>query len=208
MTNVATAPLQPPSHRNRLDEPSDHVLLERFRRGQQDAATQIYLRYAERLRALARSRCGRDLARLVDADDIVQAVFGSFFRRVSQGHYDVPDGEELWKLFLVLGLNKIRAVGAFHRAAKRDVRLTCAGEGASALGVQVQEDATPSQFLQLAIHEALERLPPQHRQMVELRIQGHEVAEIAQKTGRSKRSVERVLQEARRVLADLLPSRA
>jgi RNA polymerase sigma-70 factor (ECF subfamily) len=186
---------------------SDRVLLERFRRGQQDAATQIYLRYAERLRALARSKCGRDLARLVDADDIVQAVFGSFFRRASLGHYDVPDGEELWKLFLVLALNKIRAVGAFHRASKRDVRLTCDGEG-SALGTQVLPDDTPAHFLHLTIREALERLPAQHRQMVELRIQGHEVAEIAEQMGRSKRSVERALQEARRLLADLLPARA
>jgi RNA polymerase sigma-70 factor (ECF subfamily) len=205
MTNAASAVVPPPGPRSGSEELSDRVLLERFRRGQQDAATQIYLRYAQRLRALARSKCGRDLARLVDAEDIVQAVFGSFFRRVSQGQYDVPDGEELWKLFLVLALNKIRAVGAFHRAAKRDIRLTCAGEGTSL--AQAQQDDTPTHFLQLAIQEALERLPEQHRLMVELRIQGHEVAEIADKIGRAKRSVERVLQEARRLLADLLPTR-
>jgi RNA polymerase sigma-70 factor (ECF subfamily) len=205
MTNAATAVLSPPSPPGKPEELSDRALLERFRRGHQDAATQIYLRYAERLRALARARCGRDLARLVDADDIVQAVFGSFFRRASAGQYDVPDGEELWKLFLVLALNRIRSVGSYHRAAKRDVRLTCGNEGA-ALGSQVQADDTPSHFLRLAIHDALQRLPGQHREMIELRIQGHEVAEIAAKTGRSRRSVERVLQEARRLLADLLPA--
>src|SRR5262249_44137996 len=109
MTNAAAA-RQPPRHPGRAEGSSDRGLPERFRRGHHDAATQISLRYADRLRALARSKCGRDLARLVDADDIVQAVFGSFFRRASQGQYDVPDGEELWKLFLVLALNKIRAV--------------------------------------------------------------------------------------------------
>jgi RNA polymerase sigma-70 factor (ECF subfamily) len=205
MTNVASTVWQPARQETGAEELSDRVLLDRFRRGQQDAATQIYLRYAQRLRALARSKCGRDLSRLVDAEDIVQAVFGSFFRRASQGHYDVPDGEELWKLFLVLALNKIRAVGTFHRAAKRDVRLTCGSTGA-VLDAFGQDDSS-SHFLRLAIDEALERLPPQHKQMVELRIQGHEVAEIAEKTGRSKRSAERVLQEARRLLADLLPTR-
>ena len=40
--------------------------------------------------------------------------------------------------------------------------------------------------------------------MVELRIQGHEVAEIARQTGRSKRSVERALQEVRSKLRTLL----
>ncbi len=49
-----------------------------------------------------------DLAGRVDADDIVQSVFRTFFRRVAKGDYEVPDGEELWKLFLVIALNKVR----------------------------------------------------------------------------------------------------
>src|SRR5437867_3654775 len=102
--------------------PSDRSLLGRIRRGQGDAATLLYLRYADRLRALAIAQCSSDLARRVEPDDIVQSVFRTFFRRVSRGNYNVPAGEELWKLFLVIGLNKIRAAGAFHRAAKRDVR--------------------------------------------------------------------------------------
>jgi RNA polymerase sigma-70 factor (ECF subfamily) len=205
MTNAAAA-VEPHALPGPPEELSDRALLERFRGGHQDAATQLYLRYAKRLRALARGKCGRDLARLVDADDIVQSVFSSFFRRARLGQYSVPDGEELWKLFLVLALNKIRAVGAFHRAARRDVRLTCAEETAG-LDTQAQPDDTPGHLLQLAIHETLERLPAQHRQMVELRLEGHEVAEIADKIGRPKRSVERVLQEARRLLADLFPAR-
>ena len=102
-------------------EPSDHSLLRRLRNGQADAATQRYVRYVHRLHSLARHLLSR-LASRVDADDIVQSVFPSFFRGVNQGFYDVPAGEELWKLLLVIALNKIRAQGTFHRAAKRDVR--------------------------------------------------------------------------------------
>ena len=51
--------------------------------------------------------------------------------------------------------------------------------------------------LQLTINEVLERLPASHRKIVELRVEGHEVAEIAAQTGRAKRSVERILQEFR-----------
>ena len=186
-------------------EPSDHSLLRRFRRGSQDAATQLYLRYVNRLHALARAQVSPDLARRVDIDDIVQSVFGSFFRGASHGYYDVPAGEELWKLFLVIALNKIRAKGAFHRAAKRDVRLTAGGEAYERrLEALPGGDEASYAFLQLSIGEALERLPPQHRQMVELRVEGHEVAEIARLTGRSKRTVERLLQQARKRLADLL----
>jgi RNA polymerase sigma-70 factor (ECF subfamily) len=98
----------------------------RLRLGNQDAALQLYLRYAHRLRALAKAQCSAELARRIDTEDIVQSVFGSFFRRAGQGYYDVPAGDELWKLLLVIALNKIRAQSAFHRAAKRDVRRTAA----------------------------------------------------------------------------------
>jgi RNA polymerase sigma-70 factor (ECF subfamily) len=184
---------------------SDRTLLHRFRHGQEDAATQLYERYAHRLRALAQSRCRADLAGRVDADDIVQSVFGRFFRAAREGFYEVPAGEDLWNLFLVMALNKIRTLGAFHRAAKRDVRLTCGGEDFE----RPQEPALwrddgAGRFLRLAVEEALEQLPAAHKQMVQLRIDGHEVAEIARLAGRSKRTVERLLQEARRRLADVL----
>src|SRR2546430_6231837 len=51
---------------------SDHSLLQRYRRGSEDAATQLYLRYVHRLGQPAQA---------VDIDDLVQTVFGSFFRR-------------------------------------------------------------------------------------------------------------------------------
>jgi RNA polymerase sigma-70 factor (ECF subfamily) len=180
-------------------------LLRRLRGGSQDAATQLYLRYANRLHALAKAKCSSDLARRVEAEDIVQSVFGSFFRGASRGYYDVPAGEELWKLFLVIALNKIRAKGAYHRAAKRDVRLTAGSEGLEqAAELPAGADEAAYAVLQMTVDEALERLPAQHKQMLVLRVEGHEVAEIAQLTGRSKRTVERVLQESRKKLAGLL----
>jgi RNA polymerase sigma-70 factor (ECF subfamily) len=182
-------------------------LLRRLRGGSEDAATQLYLRYAHRLRALAESRCAPDVASRLDADDIVQSVFGSFFRKASKGHYDVPAGEDLWKLFLVIALNKIRAKCAYHRADKRDVRATAGSEGL-AQAAAVEPDEASYAILRLTIDEALGRLPPSHRQMVILRIDGHEVAEIAEQTRRSKRTVERILQEVRKKLAALLEEEA
>jgi RNA polymerase sigma-70 factor (ECF subfamily) len=186
-------------------ETSDSSLLRRLRLGNQEAATQLYLRYVERLRGLARAECSPELARRVDADDIVQSVFKSFFRGVSQGFYDVPAGEELWKLFLVIALNKIRAKGAFHRAAKRDVRLTV-GEDFLAQYTRGDQEKDQAGFtvLRLVVNDILEELTGAQRQIVVLRIEGYEVAEIAAKVGRSKRTVERVLQDFRKQLADVL----
>src|SRR5262249_30816093 len=61
-----------------LDEATDRSLLRGFKAGSDEAATQLYLRYARRLYQLARAQCPPDLAQRVDADDIVQSVFSSF----------------------------------------------------------------------------------------------------------------------------------
>ncbi|QDU21291.1 RNA polymerase sigma factor [Urbifossiella limnaea] len=177
--------------------PTDASLLGRFRRGEGDAATELYLRYARRLRAVAEAQTAPDLRRRLDPDDIVQSVFRTFFRRAAAGQYDVPAGEELWKLFLVIGLNKVRAVAAHHRAAKRDVAAT-GGDITSAAAPESDDESLTA--LRLTIDEILARLPPAYREVVELRVAGHEVAEIAAQTGRAKRSVERILQEFRESL--------
>lgn len=184
---------------------SDASLLRRMRLGSEDAATQLYLRYAHRLYALARAKTSPDLARRVDAEELVQSIFGSFFRGVASGYYEVIEGEELWKLFVVIALNKIRAKANFHHATKRDVRQTVSGElDEDALTAPEGHDAAALAFLKLTVEEALERLPAQHRQIVLLRIENYDVAEIAEKSGRSKRTVERLLQEARKKLVHLL----
>ena len=187
------------------DEFSDKSLMRRFRQGEDDAPTQLYLRYAERLQALATKQTSAELGRRLDPEDIVQTVFRTFFRRVAQGNYDVPDGEEIWKLLLVIALNKIRAAGIHHKAAKRDVRRTNSGD-ANDLVIQEAsgKDETALAVLRMVVDDVLTGLSESHRKMIELRIEGHEVVEISQAVGRSKRSVERVLQDFRRRMGELI----
>jgi RNA polymerase sigma-70 factor (ECF subfamily) len=187
------------------DESSDRSLLWRFRNGQADAPTRLYLRYAERLQALADRQTSPELGRRLDPEDIVQTVFRTFFRRVAEGNYDVPDGEEIWKLLLVIALHKIRDAGVYHKAAKRDVRRTSSGE-ANELAIQnaAGKDEAALAVLQMVVNEVLEGHPESHRRMIELRIEGHEVAEISREVGRSKRSVERVLQVFRQRMDGLI----
>jgi RNA polymerase sigma-70 factor (ECF subfamily) len=184
---------------------SDRSLLRRCRGGSQDAATALYLRYAPRVRALVRARFSADLNRRADADDLVQSVFRRFFQKVCAGDYDVPEGEELWGLLLVISLNRIRSEQTYQRAGKRDVRRT--GPGGDAVN-QVPEpgrgDENALHVLQLTVEEVLTRLAPQQREMVELRVEGHEVADIARKLGRSRRTVERNLQQVRTKFRALL----
>jgi RNA polymerase sigma-70 factor (ECF subfamily) len=165
----------------------------------------LYLRYAERLRALASRQCAPDLAPRLDADDIVQSVFRTFFRRAAQGEYNVPEGEDLWKLFMIIALHKVRSAATFHRAAKRDVRATATGLTDATPGQHlVAPDAMALATLRMVINELLGALAPSMRTIVELRVEGHEVEEIARRTQRSRRSVERALHEFRARLGPLI----
>jgi RNA polymerase sigma-70 factor (ECF subfamily) len=184
---------------------SDRSLLRRLQHGQADASTELYLRYADRLLALAAAQTAPDLARRIDPEDIVQSVFRTFFRRASLGHYTIPDGEEIWKLLLVIALNKVRALGAFHRAAKRDVRRTFGGEAFDqAAESQSGRGDDALSLLRMVVEELLQSQPEAHRRMIELRIEGYEVNDIAAAVERSKRSVERVLQDFRQKLDGLI----
>lgn len=184
---------------------SDRTLLRRIRAGaDQDAALDLYLRYARRLLQLTRQKTPSDLATRLDPEDIVQSVFRTFFRRASAGQYDVPEGEELWKLLLVITLNKVKRKGAYHRADKRDVQRTQPHQQAELNAKIDGDEALAYQFLQMSVDEVIAHLPPASQMIVRLRIEGYEMAEIAHRVTRSKRTVERVLQSFRaRMLEEL-----
>ncbi|HWE36834.1 MAG TPA: ECF-type sigma factor, partial [Isosphaeraceae bacterium] len=78
--------------------------------------------------------------------------------------------------------------------------------GEPGLGVEYEAMARgPSPSEAVAVVDELERvmepLKPHHRRMVELRLQGHLIDEIAAETGRSERLVRRVLDQVKRELS-------
>ena len=171
----------------------DHTLLALIGRGDREAVAELYQRYAGRLTSFVASRTSG----LYDADDVVQSAFRSFIRTADKGHYDLPDGEDLWGLLVVIALNKVRSRGRYAAARKR----------ATAEAVQADEagrDEDPSGVIDL--WDALKRLPPVERELVELRAAGLEVDEIALRVGRSKRTVERQLRACRQTLDRLVTS--
>lgn len=183
-----------PQETERDASASDGSLVRRFRCGESDAATALYTRYACRLHAIAGAKTSSDLGPRFDAEDVVQSVFRTFFRRVSTGSYDVPDGDDLWGLLLVVTLNKTRRLALRHRARQRDVRSTA---GCNAMLEQEPLSNAPLADLRLVVEEFTESLSPCEREIVELRVEGHEVAEIAVRLRRSKRTIERLLQGIR-----------
>jgi RNA polymerase sigma-70 factor (ECF subfamily) len=164
----------------------------------------LYQRYARRLRRLVRSNCSMDLARCLEPDDVVQSVFRRFFEQARKGLYDAPTDSDLWKVLLVIALNRLRDLGDFYHASKRDIRLTVSSGGAEALRGRALTDESSTAFLRLVVEESLALLPPLARTVCELRLAGHEVAEISSQVGRSLRTIERVLQDSRHRLLETL----
>ena len=190
------------------DSLSDESLLERLREGEPDAATTLYLRYAQRLQRLAGYQTSEALASRVTSEDIVQTVFRTFFRRVSQGEYKIIEGQDLWKLLLVIALNKIRKSAKYHQAQKRDLRRSETYE--TQYFERMPDQETPQELpylmLKMTIDELVRGLPEAYQQIIELRIEGNTLDEIVQKTGRAKRTAERVLQEFREKLLQQIDS--
>src|SRR3954471_4643270 len=187
---------------------SDSSLVRRFRAGEDDAATKLYRRYAERLHRLAQRNTALDLTPRFDAEDVVQSVFRTFFRRVRTGLYDLPAGDELWRLLLVISLNKIRTLAVFHRAQKRSVASTVAPDSELLSQLSTSNtDEVALASLKMVIGEVLDDLPDVQQRIIVRRIEGSQVEEIAAETGRSKRTVERVLQDFRQRLRGIIDVR-
>lgn len=195
----------PPEEQPDPGLPTDASLLRQFRDGREDAATDLYDRYAQRLVLLARAQSSPSLASRFDPEDVVQSVFRTFFRRVREGQYDIPHDEELWGLFLVITLNKIRKLGAYHRAGKRDVRMTTHPETMDQPGAnRILDRQRTYDMLRTVVQDILTGLPETQQRIVTYRIEGHDIASIARHVRRSKRTVERTLQNFRTTLSELI----
>ncbi len=189
-----------------IREFTDQTLMRRIKTGQMDAATSLYLRYAKRLQKLAGYQTSKQLAAQVSSEEIVQSVFRTFFRRAANGQYMVAESDDLWKLFLVITLNKIRKASEYHHAQKRDISKTTSLPE-EFFDSQSGSDGSPEvacSILKMTIEEILGGLPEKHQEIIRLRIDGLSLPEIAEKTGRAMRTAERVLKSFRTTLLEMI----
>jgi RNA polymerase sigma-70 factor (ECF subfamily) len=149
------------------------------------------------------------LRRRVDPEDVVQSAFRSFFRRAEDGDYHFADSGDLWRLLTVITLNKLRRKAEYHSAGKRDF-------GAERDMAKDDPDAPrfeaaargPSPEAELEAAEEIEittqGLTPEYKRLIELRLQGYNLDEIATEIDCSERTVRRVLERFRQTLEDRL----
>src|SRR4051794_20016718 len=103
-----------------MDEPSV-VLLEKYRQGDDQAATELFRRYVTRLTVLARARMAPKIARRFDPEDVVLSAYRTFFVRARNGQFTLSRSGDLWRLLVGIMLKKLYHQTAQHTAAKRSV---------------------------------------------------------------------------------------
>ena len=156
-------------------------LVVRVRNGDAEAATELVRRYEPAIRRVVRVRLGGRMAALFDSMDVCQSVLGSFFLRVAAGQYQLETPEDLLKLLATMARNKLAFQVRRQKAQKRDVgRDVTAGISTDQLATT---EPTPSRRAEVRdlLGELDRRLTADERQLVDLRNQGHEWEEIAER---------------------------
>lgn len=187
----------------RVDD--DAELMERFRSGDQAAAAQLFQRYVAKLVALAQRRLSVHLGRRIDAEDVVQSAFRSFFDGTRNGRFQIESGEDLWQLLAVMTVTKLKKQIEFHTAQKRNIQLERSPSSGEA-GASFSEKQAPEPSVEdsLALVEQIEQIASQlgvdQQRIFALRLEGHQLGEIAASLGFSERTVSRVLDKIKRLL--------
>jgi RNA polymerase sigma-70 factor (ECF subfamily) len=166
------------------EEPTFQELIERVRRGDEDAAASLVRRYEPAIRRAARFRLGNArLCAVLDSLDICQSVLASFFVRAAAGQYEITEPEQLLGLLVRMARNKVVDHARKEQARRRSHRRVSIGsvpneEVVAALPGPDQAAASRELFAEVYC-----RLSTDERTLVDLRNAGRDWASIADEQG-------------------------
>lgn len=181
-------------------------LMDCLRRGDEDAASEVFHRFAQRLIALARSQLDSRLRTRVEPEDVVQSVFRSFFTRFEAGQFQLGNWDNLWTVLTLITVRKCANRTEFWQAAKRDLqREANLPRHRGSLEDAQARDPTPAEaaILSESVELLMKKVPEQDRSILTLHLQGCDIAAISAQVGRTERTVRRTLERIRRMLMRL-----
>lgn len=183
------------------DSPQDGSFSDLWQQQGDEAARYLMDHYGERLMALARRRISPRLASRVDPEDILQSVMRTFFGRLKEGCFTIKDPDDLCKLLVRITIHKTLRQISFHRAAKRNPQQETTQSDSSheqLLGLSGKEpDPEVAIMFVDQLEHLLNRLGPQERQILEMRLQGYSNEEIAKELNIYDRKIRRVIERIR-----------
>src|SRR5262249_15935377 len=154
-------------------------LMERVRRGDQDAARRIVDTFFRRLIGLARTRLEGPSLQKEDPEDVVQSALASFFRRQVSDPFQLTTWDSLCGLLATIPLRKCGHHVEYYLAKCRDFRREAAAPDTSpddsTLPWQaIARDPTPSEaaVLRDTLAQLLEEMDQRERDVVHLTLEG------------------------------------
>jgi RNA polymerase sigma-70 factor (ECF subfamily) len=167
----------------------------------EEAARQIWLRFAERLGAVVRHRLNSRILRHAGLDDVLQSLFASFFAAAPGPNGPPRNRAELWKLLICFTMRKVANTAHHDHAQRRDIRrerplVNLAADTASAgrANPEPEDFRTLSPEDEAIAREEFDRLlavlPEDLKQVFAMRLEGYTNSEIAEQIGRVERTVE------------------
>jgi len=175
-------------------------LLARVREGDDDAAAVIFRRFVDQLSAHAHRHLSLAVRRRTDAEDVVQSVYRTFFRRAREGEFQLDHWGSLWGLLTRITVRKCAHAGRGKNQPRETSLTPGAGETDSGqLNWEVlAREPSPSETAALndVLDALLDPLRETHREIVKLTLEGYTQEEIGNRLGCSERTVRRVIAQA------------
>lgn len=175
--------------------------MKRLRSGDDAAATHVFQRFADRLIRLAQARIGHRLNGKVEAGDVVQSVYRSFFVRNVRGSYEdygLNNWDSLWSLLALITVGKCTKKVRDLHAQKRDIdRELPLGDGKVWDVFGTEPSPESALLLSELVEELFTMVGKRNRDILMLALQGNQTQEIATALGISQRRAQRVLQRVK-----------
>ena len=161
----------------------------KIRSGDEAAAKELVTHFEGVIRREVRLRLNdRRLLRVFDSMDISQSVLTSFFTRAGTGQFEIETPEQLIRLLIGMTRNKLAFEVRRQRALRRDGRLNASGR-VEEMALAAQSPGPSQLASDRDLIDAMRlRLGEEERQLADLRAQGWQWAEIAERLGGSPQS--------------------
>lgn len=172
--------------------------------GKSESAQQLWNHFCQKLMALANKRLSPKLRQSYDEEDVAVSAFHSLCRVISdRGSATLRDRAGLWQLLMTITERKISNRLRDESRDKRDHRRTVSeacfqrtpvpGKGFDSLPGREPSPEFAAEFADLcgSLLDSLE--DEQLREIAQLTLKNYDTAEIAQRLGTSRRTIERKL---------------
>ncbi len=175
-------------------------LVERAKRADSRAFSQIFRKYRPRLAVLIHYRLGAGMRRYGDVDDVLQETFFRAFRDLTSFKYEAPGSFMRW-LASIAG-HVIADMARAQSRQKRQAEFVAFRSESNPGGAEPADSKTPSRIFSeqeglRRLLASLDSLPADYREIILLvKIEGLSTSEAAARLGKSNPAVSLLLHRA------------